>query len=162
MFKKIKHVLYEFIDPIMVFRLKYTAGFKNLIRWFPVIWNDRDWDHVYLYEILQFKLKGMEKLHRKWGHAVNSKRTANEIKLCILLLDRLIKDKYLNNVLKPHEKKWGDDNDLFFNNKTSWTKLEEQELKERRRLYKHSDYLLIQDIDMLFKTMNKHITGWWD
>jgi len=34
-------------------------GIRNLWRWFPVIWKDRDWDHGYLSRILEFKLLSM-------------------------------------------------------------------------------------------------------
>ena len=30
---------------------------KNIIRWIPVLWNDRDWDYHYTFEILKTKLK---------------------------------------------------------------------------------------------------------
>ena len=30
---------------------------KNLIRWFPVIWNDRDWDSEFTLDILLKKLE---------------------------------------------------------------------------------------------------------
>ena len=35
----------------------FIEGIKNLIKWFPIIWKDRNWDHSYIYEILKFKLK---------------------------------------------------------------------------------------------------------
>jgi len=37
-----------------------------------------------------------------------------------------------------------------------------QEDKERMALYKHSDKMLQQDLDMLFHNMRKYIEGWWD
>lgn len=29
---------------------------KGLIAWLPVIWKDEDWDQVYLFEIMRFKI----------------------------------------------------------------------------------------------------------
>ena len=34
-----------------------TQGIKNLWRWFPIIWNDHDWDHTFIFKILRFKLQ---------------------------------------------------------------------------------------------------------
>lgn len=34
-------------------------GIRNLIRWLPIIWCDRDWDHVYLLKILEKKIGSM-------------------------------------------------------------------------------------------------------
>ena len=40
------------------------SGVRNLVRWFPVIWNDEDWDQYYLYVILKQKLKASEKVEK--------------------------------------------------------------------------------------------------
>jgi hypothetical protein len=154
--------------------IKY--GVKNIIDYFPIIWKDRDWDHYYLYRLLRYKLERMEKLQREHGHHVDHIKTADEIKVCKLLLDRLIKDDYLMNVMEPHDKKWGEsewnftpceDNpefsELHFTHPNANTEEEiELEKKERIRLYKHSNNLRSQDLDMLFKLLRKQVEGWWD
>lgn len=45
-----------YIEIRYAFRLlKY--GLKNLWRWFPVIWKDKDYDDHFIFEILKFKIK---------------------------------------------------------------------------------------------------------
>ncbi len=163
-------------EKISDFFRNIKRGIPNLIKWAPVIWKDRDWDHYFLFIILQFKLKQMEKLQRKHGISINSKDYADQIKTCILLLDRIIKNDYLTNVLKPHEKKWGESHlnfkplpdkpgfssGIFTVDNVTNKKEEKQENKERMKLYKHSDYLEQQDLDLLFKNIRKYIQGWWD
>ena len=95
-------------EKIKDFFRSIKLGVPNLITWLPVIWKDRDWDHYFLYIIIQFKLKQMEKLQRQYGVSTNSNDYADQMKVCILLLERLIKSDYLTNTLKPHEKKWGE------------------------------------------------------
>jgi len=174
--KKIKKKIKRIIEKVEYFFRSVKYGTENLIKWFPVVWKDRDWDHWFLYVILQFKLKQMEKLQRKYGHGLNSEDYANQMRTCILLLDRLIKDDYLENVLKPHEEKWGETTmdfkatrerddlyEAYFKTEKAITKKQkEQEHKERMRLYKHEGKLKQQDLDYLFKYMHKHILGWWD
>jgi hypothetical protein len=158
-----------------IFRnVKYGIG--NLIKWFPVIWKDRDWDHWFLYVILQFKLKQMEKLQRKYGHSVNSETYANQIKTAVLILDRLIKDDYFALAHEKHEKKWGRSKMIFTPipenpelcsmdfvvEKAVTNKQKEQERKELMRLLKHEEMLKQQDLDYLFKYIRKYIQGWWD
>jgi len=155
--------------------IKY--GIENLIVWFPIIWQERNWDQWFLYKILQFKLKRMAKLQRDYGHATCSDDLADQMQLCVNLLDRLIKDEYLENALKPHEKKWGkskmiwkplpDDEEMckFLRIRTEKAVTPEQikqEDKERMKLYKHSDMLREQDLDMLFQNMRKYSESWWD
>ena len=45
-FEKIKTIFYSLI-----------YGIKNCIKWFPIVWKDRNWDELYIYMLLQFKLK---------------------------------------------------------------------------------------------------------
>ena len=166
----------KIIEKVKDFFRNIKLGIPNLIKWIPVIWGDRDWDQYFLYIILKFKLEQMVKLQLKYGHSVNSEMYANQMKTCILLLDRIVKDDYLMNALKPHEKKWGEsrlnfkpvpDNTELYEGiytveKVTNKKEKEQEDKERMRIYKNVDNLQKQDLDMLFKNMRKHIEGWWD
>lgn len=57
-----------------------TIGIRNCIRWFPVIWTDRDFDYGYLLDIMDKKLKYMEKFFRSgktWSEG--SEKRANQI-----------------------------------------------------------------------------------
>lgn len=155
--------------------IKY--GIQNLITWFPIIYQDRDWDQWFIYKTLQFKLKCMIKLQRNYGNALHANDYADQMQLCANLLDRLINDEYLENALKPHEAKWGKSKIIFTPipddiemckfggisvEKAVTKKEKELEDKERSALYKHSDSMREQDLDMLFKNMRKHVEGWWD
>ena len=35
----------------------FIISIKNLIKWFPIIWKDRDWDDHYIWEIMKNKLR---------------------------------------------------------------------------------------------------------
>lgn len=151
-------------------------GIINLFRWFPVVWTDRNWDHQFIYEVLRFKLSETSKYLRKYGHHLNAERDADNIQVCVNLLDRLLKDEYHEMVFKLHDKKWGrpkfnwDD----VKDKPGYCSLrierpnvitekdKEQERKEFRRISGHEEQLRKQDIRYLFKMMTKHIQGWWD
>jgi hypothetical protein len=151
-------------------------GIKNLINWFPVIWKDRYWDNYFLYEILRFKISDMEKNIRKNGMHLRAEHDANKMKLCVNLLDRLIDDDYMGNALKHHDIKWGEGEFEFTpvdgrnglsslditrpNVKTP--KDEKQEIKEWKECIVRSDSIQVQDLELLFKTMTKHVRSWWD
>jgi hypothetical protein len=173
----------------VIFRnIKY--GIKNLTKWFSVIWNDRDWDHHFLFEILKFKLEQMEDLQeilkfkleqmedlqRKHGIKLYRDKYADQMRVCINLLNRIIEDEYYENTFKHHDKKWGeadlvfkplpDDEELGLmeieREKVTTDKEKAQERKEWKRLHEHSEKLREQDLDMLFLNMRKYIQGWWD
>lgn len=113
------------------------TGIKNLIKWLPVIWKDRDWDKYYLYIILYHKLKYMEEYFNKDDIMIMyADKYAKQIKIAKNLVKRLTDNNYLNNALSAQ---------------TTFMKC-----------CKHSDYMENQDREMLFKWLNKHIDGWWE
>jgi len=69
-------------------------GIKNLIKWFKVVWKDRDWDHTHIYEVLRFKLEdqaygiGSRDLH------VGAKRETEKMLLCSRLCQIQIDSMY--------------------------------------------------------------------
>jgi len=117
----------------------------------------------------------MEKLIRKHGCHINNEKDADSIKVCVLLLDRLIEDKYFENTMEPFYKKWGDPEMIFdeledgsghslnvnYPNVKS-AKDEIQERKDFKRFCNREQILKQQDIDLLFDTMKKKIQTWWD
>jgi len=150
-------------------------GIRNLFAWLPLIWRDRDWDHGFLFEMLEFKLKRMEKCLRNGIH-LYADQTADKVKLCTQLLERINKDEYHEMVFRNHDKKWGRGEITFTDceDREGMSELHirypnvkteedlEQQRKEYRALMKRPDELMQQDIDLLFETMRKHIREWWD
>lgn len=152
--------------------IKY--GIENLVRWFPVIWKDRNWDHAFIYIILKHKLYLTEQLIRNYGIHIKNIEDADKIKTCILLLDRLIKDEYHENVSKKYYKRWGHPKFNWIEKNEKYSELEinhknvkteedqKQEKKDFHRICKLENRLRKQDIRYLFNMMCKHIEGWWD
>ena len=144
-------------------------GIENLIKWAPVIWDDRQWDNQFIYKVFRHKLHLTEQCIRKHGHHVRNIEDADKIKTCVLLIDRLIEDDYLEKVSKRYYEKWGrpDFNikdgflDIKYPN-VKTKKDKEQESKDYKRLINKEQEMKKQDLDLLFKTMNKHIQSWWD
>lgn len=156
------------------YNLKY--GIENLFNWIPVVWKDRNWDHYFIYVILRHKLHLMEKQIREYGHHVDKDRDANNIKVCVNLLDRLIADDYHEMAFKNHDRKWGESDFQFkecednpelmslhiARENVNTPEDEEKERKDFRRASDHETFLREQDLDLLFKNMRKYIQTWWD
>ena len=149
-------------------------GIKNLWKWKKVIWNDRWYDSYFLFKLLKFKLENMEYKFRKDGMHLNNGKDADKMKICILLLDRIIKDEYHDNIFRYHDKKWGEpelswdeyDNENSILNITHKNVLTEgdkkQENKEFRILSKRESKMKQNDVNYLFKLFSKYILMWWD
>jgi hypothetical protein len=74
----------------------------------------------------------MERDFRKYDRHTDTKNQADYMKLCNNLLNRLIEDCYYN---------------------------EENQMFERNPITQRMEQ---QDINLLFKTISKHIMWWWD
>lgn len=149
---------------------------KNIIRWLPVIWNDVDWDTYYFYVILRTKLSHMEEYIRKEGHHIGNEKDADDIKIAINTIDRLIEDTYLENALKWHKEKWGNVEMMFIPiledkrcsrvefvyDKAKTEEEKEQARKEFKIAAEHSEYMIRQDLRFLFGFLRKKIRHWWD
>ena len=145
-------------------------GIKNLIRWFPVIWNDRQWDSYYFFKIIRRKLEIMEPFYRYDAMVLRREKEADRMKVCIMLLDRIIKDNYHEMAYKKFDKKWGE-SEMLFNEDGSLNiayenvKTEEDEKnknKDIKESHNKEEFLINQDIEYLFKILNKRIRFWWD
>jgi len=68
---------------------------KNIIRWIPILWNDRDWDGWYIFTILEFKLKNQYKHLKEHNSFVGVERDCERIATCISLLKKVKDEEYL-------------------------------------------------------------------
>lgn len=66
---------------------RFIQGVKNLWRWLPVIWKDRDWDSYYIYEVLRFKLEKQAYYIANRDFHTNAKRDAERMLLCARLIE---------------------------------------------------------------------------
>lgn len=76
---------------------------KNLIRWFPVIVKDRDWDQSYIYNILKTKLKHQAEYIFKRDFHTMAKYDSSRIYLCTKLIDKLQTEFYSSEYMEYNE-----------------------------------------------------------
>ena len=158
----------------MRFLRNIWRSLHSLWYWFPIIWDDRQWDYVFLIRILGHKLMAMEEFFENDSIIADSDKVAVEIRRCRMAAERIAKDEYLSVVLAPHEKKWGEAEIIWKSIDDEYDELVDvavlglddvasaMEKRERLALYRLADHLREQDYEQLFALMGKHIQGWWD
>ena len=118
-------------------------GIKNIFRWLPIVWFDRDWDWTFLGEIMEYKLRRMAdvELH---GHHVTSLRDRKHQLICAELLRRMMADNYFDNA--------GYDPSIW------------PDLPAHRQVWiaKHSNEMAKQDQRYLGMMLGKYLMNWWD
>jgi len=65
---------------------EFVRGVRNLWRWFPTIWNDRDWDQDFIYNLLAKKLEFQAKYIGDRDFHTEAKRDAERIRLVVKLI----------------------------------------------------------------------------
>jgi hypothetical protein len=116
---------------------EYIRKIKNLIRWAPIIWRDRDWDYYFIYEILKHKLAFTEKFIREKGVHVFNTEDANSILKAIDLIDKVQTEYHL---------------DKYLSEATEWTTEDIDKAVEDHDKVKQE----------LFQHLNLNIEKWWD
>ena len=81
-------------------------GIKNLWRWFRVIWNDRDWDHTFIYTILAKKLEIQAQYIAQHGVHDEAHRDAEKMSTVVRLIKRQRDDFYHYECHDFYESEW--------------------------------------------------------
>ena len=83
---------------------------KNVLRWLPTIWKDRDWDNSYITEILIKKLEFTRDFYLSGkAYSAEAEKVADEIKEAIdrLHMTRDSWEFYEDLAMEQLEQKWG-------------------------------------------------------
>jgi hypothetical protein len=167
---------------------KYLVeGIKNLIRWFPIVWKDRDWDHHYIWEVMKFKISNQATYIGTKDRHMSAKRDAEIMKLCVKLMDRIQNDYYSSEYMDYHKsrhyfvdtdredlKEWKhelitENYDEFF---SKYPLIYKRVIKMHKTPFRNDTKEGIainiahinhqRALRLLFSTLEKNIQGWWD
>jgi hypothetical protein len=81
----------------------FVNGIKNLIRWFPTIWKDRDWDDHFIWEIMMKKITFQSDYIGKRDFHTRAKRDAEIMMTCVRLMGKVREEHYHMEYMDYHE-----------------------------------------------------------
>jgi hypothetical protein len=93
---------------------RIIRGIKNLIKWFRVIYNDRDDDNIYLEYILYKKLYGMYKHQKQWNQHVGRDKSLQALGICIAILERRLNEWYFDEIYLNSKHKYDESRKISF------------------------------------------------
>lgn len=101
--EKISDVYYS-VRRYILWELRYAhrdfaTGVKNLWKWFPIIWKDRDWDQHFIYETLRRKLEFQAKYITDKDRYTRAQRDAEVMLLCSRLIEIQQEEMYVMEYL---------------------------------------------------------------
>lgn len=187
--------IFEKIGPWWKFEARYyhkdfINGVKNLVRWFPTIWKDRDWDDHYIWELMMKKITFQAKYIGGKDRHTRAKRDTEIMMTCVRLMER-VKDEYYGvEYMDYHETKYDFvdcdvpghkclDEDTVVLKTTELSEKFDEYFVKYPRLYKKilsenpneskSKIAFLMSIEnhkkakrILFKLMEQYIEYWWD
>jgi hypothetical protein len=173
----------------MIWKVKrFIKQIKNVIRWLPTIWKDRDWDDFYIFEILRVKLKYQAKYIGDRDYFVGADREAEKMRLCVKLIELIQDEYYISESQSYHETEMHFDD---IEDKPGYSQIRIEEISEDFDSYftKYSlEYKRVINADkchynrdskdgiafamghniqnkcqrLLFKILDENIQKWWD
>jgi len=75
----------------------FFNSIKNLIRWFSIIWKDKDYDGFFMLFMLRFKINNMRKYHESRKGYYGWENEVKWMNIVVNLLDMVVYEKYWNN-----------------------------------------------------------------
>lgn len=84
----------------------FKKGISNIIKWFPIIWKDRDYDYKYIYDLLEFKLRDQAKGIGRRDRHTRAARDSQKMLLCVNLIAKLKEGDYSIEYADYHKTKF--------------------------------------------------------
>lgn len=148
---------------------------KRLAEWANLLKDDQDWDYIYILTILKYKLERTRKCILSNGIIADAKSVASEIKEVEELLDKVIKDDYINDFTKDFRKKHGslkmtlDEKNATKHGIPAKFRFTKDNKKNRsilfvnwRKLTVKAGRARVDDLKRAFDLTAENIWGWWD
>jgi hypothetical protein len=88
------------------YRRNFVRGVKNLWKWFPTIWKDRDYDDYYIFEVLRVKLEHQAKYIGDRDFHTTAKRDAEKMRLVARLIKLQQDDCYGMEYMEYHKTRY--------------------------------------------------------
>lgn len=147
-------ILYEIIakyDNIKNFFRNIKFFFINIIKFRSILWNDRDWDYMYILDIMKLKLECTKKLIVNNNFIVDAKEIGEQIDKSLYYLNNFV---YYDDIFEERNQ------DILYKamNETNKEKKEELQSYYLKEQYKFQEESWINLWYSIFKNMRK----WWE
>jgi len=91
--------LYRWCKWKLPYQHKYFIyGIKNLWKWLPIVWKDRDWDSDYIFNPLKFKIQNTADHIEKNKRFVGWEDEVRYMRICVKLIDRIQNQYYVDEM----------------------------------------------------------------
>ena len=166
-------------------RIRYfIGGIKNIFRWMPTLYKDKDWDEWYIYSILQKKIEFQRKEIIYANRHMQVDRDNRDMTIVLNLIERVKEEHYGSEYLDYSESKFRfelieGDRDLYSMEEDVISETYDDYLKKYpssvRKVLKEKPDLNKKDLcfwvakhngekahDLLHRVLKERMKLWWD
>lgn len=164
--------------------VQFIESIKNLIKWFPIIWKDRNWDDYYIMKILQYKIKMQRDYLIYYNRHMGLEITNRNMTWVLNLMERQMKEYYSMEVFDYLEEEMSMDEqgylafDLKQENLDEYLKKYKNTVKRLKMAYPEIDHTMFggkrslaflvskynqkKADSLIWKIMERDMASWWD
>jgi hypothetical protein len=85
---------------------EFLTGCKNLIKWSPTIWKQRDWDYCFIFDVLQKKIEFQRKELISSNRHTRIETDNRDMTIVLNLIERVRNEHYGTEYLDYRETKF--------------------------------------------------------
>jgi hypothetical protein len=163
---------------------EFLTGCKNLIKWSPTIWKQRDWDYCFIFDVLQKKIEFQRKELISANRHTRIETDNRDMTIVLNLIERVRNEHYGTEYLDYRETKfrfedvegkpkcksleldiiWEDDDTFLSKYPSTVRKVmkDKPELNKTDLCFWVAQYNQEKAHDLLFKILKERMRGWWD
>lgn len=171
---------------VKYFHVEVIQGIKNLWKWIPIVWKDRDWDCHYIFESLKFKINNTANSFESRKRFVGWEQEVRYMRICQKLIEKIQNDYYQHEYLNFYEFDYNfvkndsgsydvtktvkrDDTEQYILKHPNTKKIVLGKTKYQNYVKSNSGIALAIGIEkhikarkLLFKILENKIEGWWN
>ena len=150
--------LTDWLDTFFAIPQRIRHRINVFVYWAPILWEDYDFDHTYLYIVMLHKIKAIRKHFLDCEYHSKHSKEAKNMSVAITALERLVEDKYKQDEIHALYVP-GEDKELGNGLIELGGKFEPH--AEFVRLCEQEEKLKEQDLKLFAKMFVKYSRGWW-
>ena len=177
--KILDRLRWNFLDKIVHNYEVYKERISRSWAFAKMGWLNYDFDAMFLYNLMAFKLRRVQYTLKTYSVAEQSKNDMDALQESVDICDRLFADDYADKHMRSYDKKWGKPSFKHGKKKVSdggmtsqvvssyrknvKTKKDQQQASEElMEAYSRAEEDRVNDIQRLAQILAVHLPSWWD
>lgn len=143
---------------------KFKQGIGNLIYYFKVIWNDRQWDYTFFYRLELKKVQKMIEWWSKGDNVTSEKSVLRDLRICEYLLKVLSEEVDNMEMISTHPIQYKFTRYINLKNISRFIPADQSDLVKEwsKSQWLKQDMYILKCKNLYYTIRNYRMGIWWD